>query len=109
MKWTGQAIIRAGVFVVLLAVMVALPLLQISEGADRFGWRMFSQVRPLPDFVVVDGSGIETSVAPVEFTAALRGDIPFETALPPHLCSVFPGTVTVRIVARDSKSEFRCP
>ncbi len=108
MNWKVPELARVFVFVLIMASMIALPLVQLSAGADRFGWRMFSQVKPLPEFTVVDSSGDETLVDAAVYTANLRGDIDFGVALPPHLCSVIPDAVAVEVVVQSTESVYDC-
>ncbi len=108
MNWKVSELARAVVFVLILASMIVMPLVQLSAGADRFGWRMFSQVKPLPQFTVVDSSGGELLIDPTGYTANLRGDIDYGKALPPHLCSVIPDAVAVEAVVQSTESVYDC-
>ncbi|MDH3192850.1 MAG: hypothetical protein OEY55_01510 [Acidimicrobiia bacterium] len=108
MNWKATELARTALFVLVLASMIALPLMQLSSGADRFGWRMFSQVKPLPTFTVVDSTGSESIIDPAAYTANLRGDVDYGKALPPHLCLVVPDVVTVEVVTQNMEVVYDC-
>ena len=109
MTWTVAQRIRAVVFVAVAVAMIILPALRAADGGARFGWRMFSFQEPFPEFTLVDESGSHTEIDPLPYIGRLRGDVPFVSALPPHLCQAVPGTARVITELGDNQSEFVCP
>jgi hypothetical protein len=79
---------------VFLIVQLDIPISRIGDDARRFGWQMFSTAQSAPQFVVITDSG-EIDIDNDDYLAKSRADIDLETLLPPHLCSVVPGAVSV--------------
>jgi hypothetical protein len=109
MTWTGAQRIRAILFVAIAAAMILVPAVRLIDGGARFGWRMYSFLEPLPKLTLVDERGTPSEIDPVPFIGRLRGDVPFASALPPHLCEVVSGTARVVIELSDDRFEFVCP
>ncbi len=110
-----QGSIRA-IFVGFLAVQLILPLFVLwGPRPSRFGWQMYSAVRPMPRFEVsiADGSTHEVEVA--RHVVRARAEVPYGTLLPHHLCGVVPGAEAVLVewpAEEDEAAEtetLRCP
>jgi hypothetical protein len=93
--WRKSTVVAATAIAVYLVVQFAIPISRIGDDARRFGWQMFSTAQFAPEFVVVTPTG-EIDIDHRDHVAMSRADVDFERLLPPHLCRVVPGAVSVR-------------
>jgi len=93
------------VFTAVLAAQLGIPLSRLGadDQAQRFGWQMFSGSRGFPQFIVVTATG-EKEIKAGDFLLRSRVEIDVVSALPPHLCAVIEGAVTVTW----DKGSYRC-
>lgn len=83
-----------------LGVQVGLPLLQLAKPRPaRFGWQMYSAVRPV-DVFIVDASGARYAIAPHRLDV-FRGDLDPLVAITPALCA---SPDVIRVVTVDQAS-----
>lgn len=96
--WTGPGRVRAALFVVIAAIMVALPAVRmLDDGPSRFGWQMFAVSTPVPAFTVVTDDGEVVSIDVEAYTAFVRSDISLVEVLPNHLCRHIRGARHVEV------------
>jgi hypothetical protein len=93
--WRKSTVIAVIAMAMYLAVQLAIPISRIGDDARRFGWQMFSTAQFAPEFVVETATE-EIDIDYRDYIAMSRADVDLETLLPPHLCSVVPGAISVR-------------
>ena len=96
MSWTRSstaAIAFVSVWMVIQLVIAATGVFNDPK-PDRFVWRMFAQLVPVPEFVVHTPSE-EIPVDLEAVTARLRADLPLVSAVPPFLCETVDDAVRV--------------
>ena len=91
--WRWNPRIAAVCLVLFLIVQLTVPIVRITQEADRatrFGWQMFTRSAFVIDFTVTTASG-QVEVALDDVLVVLRGELPLEELIPPHLCSTVEG------------------
>ena len=87
------ALTLTGVF---LVIQFSVPVSRLGEqeNAQRFGWQMFSTLKPQPEFTL----HTEDSNEPVDLTeilARVRDDLSLKQEIPEYLCTTVPDAVRV--------------
>lgn len=88
--------LAAGVIIALfVTIQLAVPIGRLqSDGAQRFGWQMYSAAYHNPTFIVTSDAG-DREIDLDEYVAVGRADVDLVTWLPPHLCRLMPEITTV--------------
>lgn len=93
--WRRASATAVLVVALFLIVQLAVPISRFGDDSTRrFGWQMFSLVRPSPQFVVTTSTG-EVEIDLSEYMARVRDDVDVVALLPPHLCLVIRGAENV--------------
>lgn len=103
--WRRSPVVAAVGLLLFLVLQLGVPILRMSGSEDiqRFGWQMFSTVGERIEFTVhIDDENLVLQLEDV--VARARGDIPFKTLLPPHLCNTIDGAERVTW----NEMEYRC-
>ena len=106
-----RACLRGLIFAAFLAVQVAVPLAQLFEPRPaRFGWQMFSDLRPRPRVTLMGHQGDRREVNPESYLGNPRAELDYIARLPGHICSISPETAAVEVVqkAPQSRQVDRC-
>jgi hypothetical protein len=86
--WNIKDVAAITCFVLFLAIQIGVPLVKLrAPGPAPFGWHMFAAIPTRPKFSVVMRDGTIREVDPLRYFGERRGDMDFQRALPPHLCS----------------------
>ena len=95
-EWRKSRTVAAASVALFVILQLAIPLGRIgdAEQIQRFGWQMFSTLGEPIEFTVHTSTG-SLVIDLEEVMARVRGDIPLEELLPPHLCSTVEGAETV--------------
>lgn len=108
MTWRTRCI--AAFCAVFLIAQVAIPTAAlVSPRPARFGWQMFSGVKPAPRVWIVDGTGAVREVDPLTRLGNPRGDLEYLPALAVGLCEMEPDAVAIRYDVRDGRDEATAP
>lgn len=100
--------IRLGVFLSILAIQVAMPVVQLTaDRPARFGWHMFAGVRPGLEFEVRHADGRVEAVTLEEYVLKLRQEVDLAAHLPAHLCRAIPSAeaIVTRWKGRDGEPD----
>ncbi len=94
--WRKSRWVAAVATATVLTVQLAIPITRLGQHdvAERFGWQMFSAVRPPIEFVVHTEDG-DVEVKVQDHFARVRGDLPVAVLLPPKLCEEIEGAESV--------------
>lgn len=90
----------------ILAAQILIPARQLTMSRPaRWGWQMYSAVRPSGEYRIVtrDGSGREVKVA--DYVANWRGELDLPAVLPEHLCRTIPDAIAVEVSVGDGPME----
>lgn len=100
--------VAAIAFLLFLAFQVGIPAAQFNQPRpSRFGWQMYSGVRPVPRFWVVFANGESREVAVSEVLSHPRNDqTDYEKVIVPQLFQLHPDAVRVRVKPSEA-SEYR--
>lgn len=90
----------------ILAVQLLIPLHQLGQPRPaRWGWQMYSTIRPRSTFTVLLADGSAYAVDPRDYVPHIRTEIDLDPLLPAYLCRTVPGIVAVRITPLDGPAE----
>lgn len=101
----------AAFFVAFLAVQILAPIVQLTKPRPaHFGWQMFSDWRPIPQYWVVIGDGAQRAIDVHEHIGVRRLDADYHREFPAYLCRAYPQAVAVRWQwpGSDDIEELRC-
>lgn len=95
-EWRKNRVVTGAVLLAFLAVQLAIPITRLSsERGERFGWQMYSAVKPAPDFEVISAGGERAAIDLDDYVVSPRLDVDITGHLPQHLCTVIPRAVEV--------------
>ena len=103
--------VAAVFFVAFLLVQIVVPVVQLSKTRPaHFGWHMFSDWRPIPQYWVVFGDGSTLDINIHDHVGVRRLDADYHREFPAYLCRAYPDAVAVRWQWPDSEAieERRC-
>ena len=115
--WRPREIAAAAFFVAFLAVMIALPLVQLriawgTRGIGRFGWQMYAHESTRPDFIAWWPDGGTRPIRSRRVSPWWWADFGYRDALARELCGDAAGAVRITVAppypSRPGE-EYACP
>jgi hypothetical protein len=86
-----------------LTLQFGVPAVQyFSEGANRWGWQMYSREQSLPAVLVVSPEGERTSADLPDHLFLLRSELRIDERAARQLCERYPRAVAIEVVDRTT-------